>query len=297
MDNERISKLLIGAVDTHVHSGPGMVQRSLDHAEAAREAMEANMRAIVIKDQHSSTAGIAYFIQKYIVKDKNFSIFGGLAMNNAAGGVNPYTVESAISNGAKIIWMPTLSAKNHHEQEAKLSEEAKKSMPTPTKKLLGDPGLTILDNDGKLLPCIKDICKMIADSDIVLATGHLSKREVNLLLDEAVGQGVKRILINHPEHLLYATIDEMKDYAKSGFFQEHSLTLVYSHKSTYEYIYQMIREVGAEMSMVGSDMGQVNRPHPVEGIKQWAAAMLELGLKDEEIKTILCKNPARLLGL
>ena len=73
---------------------------------------------------------------------------------------------------------------------------------------------------------------MIADADIVLATGHLSKRETNMLLDEAVGQGVKRILINHPEHLLYASIDEMKDYAKSGFYLEHSITLVYSHKSS-----------------------------------------------------------------
>ena len=59
----------------------------------------------------------------------------------------------------------------------------------------------------------------------------------------------------------------------------------------------MIREVGIEKTMMGSDMGQVGRPHPVEGIKQWAAAMLELGLKDEEIKTILCQNPAQLLGL
>jgi len=297
MDNERINKLLVGAVDTHIHSGPGIVPRALDHVEAAREAMDANMRAIIIKDQHCPTAGIADIIQRYIVKDKDFKIFGGLAMNNTAGGVSPYTVDAAIKSGAKIIWMPTLSAKNHHAQEAKLSEEAKKSMPNPEKKLFGDPGLTILDDDGKLLPCIRDICKMIADADIVLATGHLSKREVNLLLDAAVGQGVKRIMINHPEHLLYATIDEMKDYAKSGFYLEHSITLVHSHKSSYEYIYQMIREVGVEMSMVGSDMGQVNRPHPVEGFKLWAEAMLGLGLRDEEIRTIICSNPAKLLGL
>jgi len=297
MDNERINKLLIGAVDTHIHSGPGIVPRALDHVEAAREAMDANMRAIIIKDHHCPTVSMADFIQRYIVKDSDFQIFGGLAMNNTTGGVSPYTVEAAILYGAKIIWMPTLSARNHHEQHANLTEEAKKHMPNPKKKLFGDPGLTVLDGDGKLLPCIRDICKMIADADIVLATGHLSKRELNLLLDEAVGQGVKRIMINHPEHLLYATIDEMIDYAKSGFYLEHSITLVHSHKSSYEYIYQMIREVGVEMSMMGSDMGQVNRPHPVEGIKLWAEAMLGLGLSDEEIKTVICKNPAKLLGL
>jgi imidazolonepropionase-like amidohydrolase len=144
---------------------------------------------------------------------------------------------------------------------------------------------------------MKDILRMIAEADIVLATGHLSKQETNLLLDAAVGVGVKRIMINHPEHLLYATIDEMKDYAKSGFYLEHSITLVHSYKSSYEYIYEMIREAGVGQSLMGSDLGQVNRPHPVEGIRLWAAAMLELGLSEEEIRTVLCKNPAELMGL
>ena len=229
---DRVDKLLIDAIDTHVHSGPSPVPRELDHVEAVRDAINAKMRAIVLKDQHASTVSVANIIQKHLVDDSRFQVFGGLVLNNATVGVNPYTVDVAIKSGAKIIWMPTLSAQNHHEQHSKLSEEAKKSMPNPKEALYGDPGLTILDNDGKLLPCVKDICKMIADADIVLATGHLSKRETNMLLDEAVGQGVKRILINHPEHLLYASIDEMKDYAKSGFYLEHSITLVYSHKSS-----------------------------------------------------------------
>lgn len=298
MDRERIDKLLVGAVDPHIHSGPGIVPRALDHVEAAREAMASKFRAVVIKDHHCQTALMADFIQKYIVGDRDdFQIFGGFAMNNTTGGVSPYTVEAAISYGAKIIWMPTLSAENHHKGHANLTEDAKKYMPNPRKELIGDPGLTILDDDGKLLPCIKDILRMIADADIVLGTGHISKKEVNLLLDAAVGLGVKRIMINHPEHLLYATIDEMKDYAKSGFYLEHSITLVHSHKSSYEYIYQMIREAGVDKSIMGSDLGQVNRPHPVEGIRLWAAAMLELGLSDEEVRTVLCKNPADLMGL
>ncbi len=297
MDDKKISQLLVGAVDTHIHSGYGLVPRSLNHIEACQEAMDAQMRAIIIKDQHCSTAEIAKYIQNYVVKDKAFNILGGLVLNNAAGGVNPYTVDAAIKYGAKIIWMPTLSAKNHHEKHAKLSEAAKKSMPNPKNKLFGDPGITILDDNGRLIPEIKSICKLIADADIVLASGHLSKEEVDLLLDEAVGQGVKRIMINHPEHLLGATVDDMKDYAKSGFYLEHSITLVHSNKQTYEDIFGMIKYAGIEMSMVGSDMGQVGRPHPVEGFKLWADAMMGLGLTEDEIKTIIRDNPVKLLGL
>ncbi|HWQ79931.1 MAG TPA: DUF6282 family protein [Anaerovoracaceae bacterium] len=299
MDKERIDKLLVGAVDPHIHSGPGIVPRALDHVEAVREAMDAKFRAVVIKDHHCPTVLTANIIQKYLVGDSNkdFQVFGGLAMNNTTGGVSPYTVEAAVNYGAKIIWMPTLSAENHHKGHANLTEDAKKFMPNPEKELIGDPGLTILDDDGKLLPYMKDILRMIKDADIVLATGHLSKKETNLLLDAAVGIGIKRIMINHPEHLLYATIDEMIDYAKSGFYLEHSITLVHSHKSSYEYIYQMIREAGVDKSLMGSDLGQRNRPHPVEGIRLWAAAMLELGLSDEEVRTVLCKTPADLMGL
>lgn len=297
MDDKKISKLLVGAVDTHIHSGYGLVPRALDHVEACQEAMDAKMRAVIIKDHHCPTAEIAKYIQNYVVKDKAFDVFGGLALNNTTGGVSPYTVDAAIKYGAKIIWMPTLSAKNHHVKHEKLTEEAKKAMPNPKKKLFGDPGITILDDNGKLIPEIRSICKLIADADIVLASGHISKQEVDLLLDEAVGQGVKRIMINHPEHLLGASLDDMKDYAKSGFYLEHSITLVHSHKQTYEYIYEMIKYAGVEMSMVGSDLGQVGRPHPVEGFKLWADAMINLGLTEDEIKTIIQKNPIKLLGL
>ena len=51
--------------------------------------MEAGQKAIVIKDQHMPSADTANIIQKYIVGDAPFRIFGSVALNNAAGGVNP----------------------------------------------------------------------------------------------------------------------------------------------------------------------------------------------------------------
>ena len=42
-------------------------------------------------------------------------IFGSIALNNSVGGVNPYVVEAAINFGVKIVWLPTVSARQHME--------------------------------------------------------------------------------------------------------------------------------------------------------------------------------------
>ena len=40
---DKIDQLLQGAIDLHIHSGPGLIDRSLNHVEACQEAMAAGM--------------------------------------------------------------------------------------------------------------------------------------------------------------------------------------------------------------------------------------------------------------
>jgi hypothetical protein len=61
--DEKVESLLKGALDIHVHSGPGLIPRSLDHVEAAKAAMAAGLRGIVVKDQHSMTCHSVYLIK------------------------------------------------------------------------------------------------------------------------------------------------------------------------------------------------------------------------------------------
>src|SRR3569833_4689958 len=49
---ERISRLLVGAVDLHCHSGPSVMPRDLNHIEAMQEAAAAGFRAMLIKDHY-----------------------------------------------------------------------------------------------------------------------------------------------------------------------------------------------------------------------------------------------------
>jgi hypothetical protein len=256
---EKIDQLLQGAIDLHIHSGPGLIDRSLNHAEACREAMAAGMKAIVLKDQHGTTANLICFLQDCIIQDHPLRVYGGVPLNNAAGGVQPQVVEAAIAYGAKVIWMPTLSAKHHKEEHARQSAAARATMPKPRISLVYDPPLTIIDGNGRLLPEIKEICRLIAQADIILACGHLSKKETDLLIEEAQAQQVKKILINHPELHLGVTLDDMKEYARAGVYLEHVLAIIYSKKSTYEYIFEMIRTAGAGQTVISTDLGQPGR--------------------------------------
>src|SRR3954467_14656066 len=89
---QRIEDLLIGAIDPHVHSGPSIAPRSVDHLELAREASEAGFAAIVTKDHDYSGVMTAALIARHHPELKT-KVYSGIALNNVVGGLNPYAVE------------------------------------------------------------------------------------------------------------------------------------------------------------------------------------------------------------
>ena len=46
----RIDALLKGAIDPHVHSGPSIAPRGVDHVELLQQASQAGYAAVVTKD-------------------------------------------------------------------------------------------------------------------------------------------------------------------------------------------------------------------------------------------------------
>jgi predicted peroxiredoxin len=291
---ERIDALLKGTVDIHVHSGPGMIPRKLDHYEATRQSLDAGIRALVLKDHHAMTSGAAYFINEYLVKGQAVRAYGSVCLNNAAGGLNPYVVDAAIKYDAKVIWFPTVSAENHIESHK--DKEKKKGFPDTKEKPLPEKALKILDSDGKLLPQVSEICKLIAKADVVLGTGHLSVPEIKLLIDEAKLQGVKRILVDHPEFTVNATIPEMVEFADKGAFIEHTCVISINDITT-DYLIEMIKAVGAERTIISSDLGQTTQVYPVEGLKKVMKNLLDAGIKEDEVDLMFRKNPSVLLGI
>ncbi len=74
----------------------------------------AGFRALLYKDHYYLGVPHAVILEK-LFPDTGVRLFSGLVLNNANGGINPHAVDHAASIGAKIIWMPTISAEKPHQ--------------------------------------------------------------------------------------------------------------------------------------------------------------------------------------
>lgn len=117
----RKDPFLQGAIDFHIHSGPDTHPRYGSCLEIARQARDAGMRAIVLKDQMTQSIHKAYFVNKYV---EGIQAFGGITLNRMVGGYDIRTVEFACRLGAKVIWFAT------HDSGYTI-ESAKKGIMTP----------------------------------------------------------------------------------------------------------------------------------------------------------------------
>jgi hypothetical protein len=292
IDDERANRLLKGAYDLHVHSGPSTMPRQVDHLQAAEEAVAAGMKGVLFKDHHYSVAPVIPLLERVLDKP-DFSMFSGLVLNNSTGGFNPYVVDAQLKMGAKLIWMPTAQAGNH------VRSAHRKTRLASNVQLRNSPLLSPLDSLGNVLDEVKQILDMIAEFDVILSSGHLHVWEIWKLFDEARARGVKRLLINHPMYGLHFTYADIRDLARLGAVVEQSATMyVDSRFNTYspQELKGHIDAAGVENSSIGSDLGQVDTPTPVEGMRQAIKLCLALGYSDDDVRTMVATNPARLVG-
>ena len=84
----RIDSLLKGAIDPHVHSGPSIAPRSIDHLELIKELSEAGFAAVVTKDHDYSGVATAALISKHF-PELPTKIFSSIVLNNVVGEPTP----------------------------------------------------------------------------------------------------------------------------------------------------------------------------------------------------------------
>lgn len=277
---------LEGVIDLHVHSAPDVWPRRLDDLALAREAAAAGMRAILLKSHHTLTADRATIVEGLV---EGVRVFGGLALNEFVGGLNPAAVEAALMLGAREIWMPTISAANHRRAHG-----------------IPNGGISILDEAGRLRPALFEILKLIAQHDVILGTGHLSVQEIQHLVQAAQAAGVKRILITHPElSIVNMPIAVQQELASLGVFFERCLIVTMPPGPVVppgpivplSDIAAAVRHVGPETTVLATDFGQAENPAPVEGLQGYITGMMDLGISQRNIERMTRNNPAWLLGL
>ena len=291
-----LNDLLNGFVDTHIHAGPALLPREFDSWDLVQHAVEHKFRAVVVKDHHMPSMGLARIIQDHY-PDENIKIFGSMTLNNTVGGLNPQAVETAINLGVKIIWLPTISASHHH----KMHEAAgfPKSKQTPRVK---DTPIECLDTNGRLTSSLEEVLSVLADHpDVVLATGHVSPQEVNAVVHRAKELGIQRIIITHPLFLVDAGMDELKEWAKLGAYVEFTAINSFPESMLYTLpsakIAEVIKTVGADSIIISSDAGFKNNGWPFENVGKVLELLSAEGIAGDDLRKLVVDNPAKLLGI
>jgi hypothetical protein len=295
---DRISRLLVGAVDMHCHSGPSVMARDINHIEAMQEAAAAGFRAMLIKDHYYSATPITEMLNQTYGHLK-VTMFSGVPLNNAIGGFNKHAVDHGIALGAKLVWLPTFSSKNHCDSRYGI----KAGFPHTTKKLLPIDPLTPIDEQGAVKDEVKEILDLIAQNDVILAGGHLHITEIFPVFEEAKKRGVKRLLVNHPSFIVDASYEDIRQLVGMGAYIEHSLCMfipVAKRKRDPfppEDLNKLIQAGTVDRTILASDLGQRGADHPVLGFRNVIKICMGLGYSDEDIHKMVSRNPIELLGL
>jgi hypothetical protein len=214
--NERVDQILVGAIDPHVHSGPSLAPRAIDHLELAKEMSKAGFAAVITKDHDYSGVMTAALIAKHY-PHLTTKVYSGIVLNNVVGGMNPYAVEHTAAMGGKIVFMPTLAAENHLRWEKSSSW----SHPAATQNMRPSAPVPVLDTNGRVRDDVKEVLDIVAKYDMVLGSGHLHVTETWLVFEEAQRRGVKRLIFTHPEEFVGASLNDVRGIAAMGAFVMH----------------------------------------------------------------------------
>jgi hypothetical protein len=296
---ERISRLLVGAVDMHCHSGPSVMARDINHIQALQEASAAGFRAMLIKDHYYSATPITELLNQSHAHLK-VTAFSGVPLNNSVGGFNKWAVDHGIALGAKLVWLPTFSARNHIDSPS----GTRAGFPHTIKKMIPFDPLSPLDSNGQVRDDLKEILDMIAAAgNVILAGGHCHVSEILPVFAEAKKRGVTKFLVNHPSFIVGATYDQIRELAEMGAYIEHSLCMFIEVPKRKrgpfppEELDKLIKAGTVEKTILASDLGQRGADHPVQGFRNVIQICMKLGYTDAQIKQMISGNPIALLGL
>jgi len=290
-------KALENACDLQVHVGPDVIARRIDDIDCAKEFLARGMKGFVLKSHYIQTGERAQVVTKAVPGSR---VFGALTLNHSVGGLNPVAVELAGRTGCKIVWMPTVDAQN--ETAGRLDGGSTK-LPFWAKiqrelaaEGISPPPLTVIDERGELVDAARRCLERIAKHNMILATGHLGRREIFALVRAARTMGLKKVLVTHAEFPSQRlTGDEQKELADTGALIEHCFTTTYTAKATWDEAFANIRKAGVQRAVISTDLGQTINPPVAQGFGMFAQKLLDAGFTADEVRTMAVTNPTRLV--
>jgi hypothetical protein len=293
---DRVVRVLEGAVDLHVHPAPSPLPRRIDAREAGELAGEAGFEAIVVKSHHHSTVMDVLALGEPGGNGSGARVYGGIALNSAVGGLNPHAVDLALKMGGRIVWFPTIASPQHiahHRAHPDLK------FPKLAVQLQPEEPIDVFNGNGQLKPEVHQILESIAEADAILASGHMAPASITAVFEAAREKGVRRMLVNHPNFVIEATYDDARHWVSLGALIEHSLCMYDDDSAFYhwdlETLLKWIEAVGAEHSTLGSDLGQMANPLPTDSFRKIVTGLLDRGMPERDVRGMVADNPRQLL--
>lgn len=287
--------VLAGAIDTHVHSEEEyriLDGGSGDMVQIVRRAQEKGMRGIVFKSLKFETATRAYIAQKQV---PGIQVFGGVTLDLSVGGMNPEAIEAVAKMklpNMKMVWMPVFD-----------SAAGERAAP--------DGKVAAVSANGRLTPAALATLDAIARHGYSVGTSHLGADEALMVVRAARERQIPVVVTHAAQAPVSMALEQMQEAARLGAYIEHTAFGVFKgqqghlrnpfyrnqHQITYDETVRLIRAVGAEHTILATDMGQADSPLPPDGLKGFILSLKERGITDAEIDLMVRRNPARLLEL
>lgn len=287
-----------GGYDLQVHVAPDIIARRIDDLGLAREFLDHGLKGFVLKSHYVSTAERAKVVSAAV---PGIAAYGAITLNHSVGGLNPVAVDIAGRSGAKIVWFPTVDAEN---ETAGLPTGGNKKLPfwaeiqrEISAMGIAPPRMTVLDGDGKILPAVRSCIELIAKHDMILATGHLGRKEIFALVRTAREMGTRKVLVTHAEFPSQSlTAAEQVELADAGAFIEHCFTTMHTGKAPWSGVIEAIHAVGPARCLLSTDLGQTINPPVAEGFALFAQTLLDGGFSVADVRQMAVTNSAALLA-
>jgi len=287
----QLEKLISNTIDLHVHVGPEIIPRKFSVQELIREE-GGKLAGAAIKNHFFATTSMARDSGDFILIDS-------VVLNYYVGGFNSDIIRAAaeLSKYPIVVWFPTINAKNFlsvtgceipiewTKQERKIKSD------------ICDRGLEIFA-DGKIRADVVGVLLAIKETNSILATGHISWRESERLVQTAADLGIKRIIITHPIYRpIGMPINIQQKLIKMGAVIEHCVSMNTIDKISIREIVEQIKLVGASNCILTSDVGQSSSPYPSITLDKFCHELLCEGISLKDLEMMLVNNPRRLVGV
>jgi len=230
---------------------------------------------------------------------EDVDLYGGIVLNAFVGGINAIAVSAALHMGAKVVWMPTMHAKNHFDEIGPGTYGVGSMTLNPD--AVPPNGITVLDRNGSLTEDAHQVIEQVGRAGALLATGHLGGEEV-VAVARAAKEANTRCLVTHA-FFPSRSMDTLTAAVALGAMVEVSAVVTYpmarhmGHSLSLSDVHEIIQTVGIDNVVVSSDAGQVHNPPAPDVLRAFVNALVVTGGDPSAIRSTIVERPRELLGI